>query len=96
MATTIVKLTHPSGHAPSLLDVQATAGAENVTIVITAGWRGGLTNSPYQTSVRWELNARRHIRATVAADSAVVRVAPKNATMLDEYFRDEVYKVVEH
>lgn len=95
LAAAIVKITHPSGHGPSLLDLRASAGAENVAIVITAGWRGGLTSAPYQTTVRWEFNERRHIRAAVVADTALMKVAPKNATALDEYFRDEVFKLVE-
>jgi hypothetical protein len=94
VATQVIRLTHPSGRGAFLKDLRPGAIGETVTVLITVGWRGGLTNSPYETTVRWEFNSRRHVLAEAIKDSAAIKIAPANAKALDEYFRDKIYSMV--
>ncbi len=95
LAADILKNTHPTGRGASLrsIDVDRSSKA-SARVFVTVDWKGGVLGGAHATRVAWEFNAHRHIAATLAADSANVRVSLEYLKKLDAYFRDEVFPSV--
>jgi hypothetical protein len=93
-ARSIQAIAHPTGRNAQLGDYDVRRVGDRISVRISASWQGGFSGVGYATDVVWEFDETRHISATVVSDSALVRIAAKNARRLDDYFRLELYPVL--
>ena len=87
IASSIQRITHPTGRSPVLDTWNVTLEGETLAVTIDVRWSGGLTRHDYLTRVLWEFDKLRHIQAKVILDTAAIAVRPTNAAQLDRYFR---------
>ena len=91
IAAGIQSKSHPSGKAPKLESVRVAHEGDGLAVQIETSWRGGLVGGHYLTTVLWELNQRRHVKADVAADTAPTHIDQPHAAMLDDDSAGAVY-----
>jgi hypothetical protein len=93
IATAIQGITHPTGTHPSMRGYSVSKLPTGILVEMSVAWKGGVLGGDYSTTVVWELAEKSEGHARVTFDSAMAQVQPRNAELLEEYFRTKVYPV---
>jgi zinc-ribbon domain len=94
IATSIRRITHPSGESERLTDFEVRKVSDGLSVRFNVAWNGGILGTAYSTVVIWELNEHQHVRAVVTQDNGPFGVDGENKQRLEEYFRTEVYPLL--
>lgn len=94
IASSVQKLTHPTGHSPKRRDVEISLHDDILTITLTVSWVGGFLGGNYETTVQWRCNQERDLGIKILRDTAPTSMSDDDFRKLQDYFESEVYRVV--
>lgn len=94
IAESALKILHPTGHFTGSSQWQAVEKNDDLILVFSVGWRGGITKAQYATSIEWQASENGHVKATVSADTAPFKAAAGNRDQLDAYFETTVWPAI--
>lgn len=91
--SSIVSTLHPSGNYKNL--TYGIAKQSGILFLnLNVEWSGAITKTIYTTSIIWRCNQSGHINISVIKDNAPFKFKQANLNLLDKWFREQVWPIV--